>query len=143
MVEESKPTKQELLKAKREKNKQIVRATVAYECGACGFHTTRQIEPDADGLIFIADAFCGACCKNMNFRLLSTNISKMEVKTRMEWEEHDSRMITHCAPEPDSKSDPSTELDEEYDEPDAGTKQTSPPEKATCKTKKLRGVDKA
>jgi uncharacterized protein YrzB (UPF0473 family) len=115
---EQKLSKQELLNKRREENQQQVRATITYECGACGYVVKVEVRPDEHNLIRVPQTYCGACSKTRNFRLISGNLTAIAVKTKKEWDEIDVK--------PERVAD----------EPETGTKQTDPPTKATSKTKK-------
>jgi len=84
------PTKQELMKAKREAKLNEVRLEVTFECGHCSNVARRTIHATDDGLIELPNISCGRCTKHRNLRPMSHLITKIETKTREEWEKIDA-----------------------------------------------------
>jgi hypothetical protein len=113
-----KPTKQELMNKKREETKQQVRASMTYECGVCGLVSKVEVRSNEHGLILIPQTYCGSCAKVKNFRLLSGHITRLETKTKAEWDEIDARMVTNCEP-----------IEDEADAESTGTETPNPPAK--------------
>lgn len=138
-------SKKELMKRRREENKQEVRAVVTYECGACGHAANVEVRPDEHGLIFVPTAYCGSCAKSNNFRIVSGNVTKIEVKTKKEWDEIDHpKEPEEVAQEPEetaSNPEEVTPAPEETDEPETGAEQADVPEKKASKTKRPKSVD--
>jgi hypothetical protein len=90
MTKKKEPTKQEQMKIKREAKLNEVRVDVTFECGHCANVARRKFRATDDGLIEIPDIHCGRCTKHRNLRPMSHVITKIETKTREEWEKADA-----------------------------------------------------